>query len=179
MNIRVKIIIILAILVVIILLGVFIVFPNIRTGIKNSSDIEKEKEENIALKNRLNELLVMRDEYHLLNAENQRYILQLPPENDISIFTNEIYDIARYSFVDIHSIGYSEKRPGREEEKLGLSVIEASISLEGNYYNIMAFLNAMERMPRIVKVDNIIMQSSRENHEIINAYMNIKFYYRT
>jgi type IV pilus assembly protein PilO len=179
MDTRLKIIIIIAILVVIILLGVLVALPNTRTGIKNSIDIEKEKEENIALKNRLNELLAMRDEYHLLNAENQRYILQLPPENDISIFTNEIYDIAGYSFVNIHSIGYSEKSPGKEEEKLGLAVIEASISLEGSYYNIMAFLNAMERMPRIVKVDNIIMQASSDNHEIINAYINIKFYYRT
>ena len=178
MTIRLKIIIILAILLVIILLTVLVIVPNISSSTKNSAAIVKEKEDNITLKNRLNELLIIRDEYYLLNAEYRKYSLQLPSENDISIFTNEIYDIAQYSDVDVRSISFSEQSVTEEDEKLGLSTINASLIIEGSYYNIMNLLSAMERMPRIVKVANIVLQSTTDNYESINAYMTIKLYYR-
>lgn len=179
MSTRIKIIIILAVLLVIILLTVLIVVPNISVSTRNNAALEKEKEDNIALRNRLNELLIIRDEYYSLDAEYRKYSLQLPSENDMSIFTNDIYDIAKYSDVNIQSMSYTEKTASKEEEKLGLSVIEASLIVEGSYHNIMNFLNAMERMSRIVKVDNLILQTTIDNYENINAYINIKMYYRT
>lgn len=178
MTIRVKIIAIVAILVVIILLTVAFVVTNISTMIKNSNELGKEKENSVTLKSRLDELLAVRDKYNLLEAEYSKYLLQLPRENDMSIFTNEINDIAKYSDVNISSINYSEKAASKEGEKLGLSVIEASLIVEGSYYNIMNFLNTIEKMTRIVKVNNLVFQTTEDDYENINANINIEMYYK-
>jgi Tfp pilus assembly protein PilO len=178
MTIRVKIIAIVAILVVIILLTVAFVVTNISTAIKNSNELGIEKENSVTLKSRLDELLAVRDKYNLLEAEYSKYLLQLPRENDMSIFTNEINDIAKYSDVNISSINYSEKAASKEGEKLGLSVIEASLIVEGSYYNIMNFLNTIEKMTRIVKVNNLVFQTTEDDYENINANINIEMYYK-
>ncbi|MDD3628566.1 MAG: type 4a pilus biogenesis protein PilO [Actinomycetota bacterium] len=178
MTIRVKIIAIVAILVVIILLTVAFVVTNISTMIKNSNELGIEKENSVTLKSRLDELLAVRDKYNLLEAEYSKYLLQLPRENDMSIFTNEINDIAKYSDVNISSINYSEKAASKEGEKLGLSVIEASLIVEGSYYNIMNFLNTIEKMTRIVKVNNLVFQTTEDDYENINANINIEMYYK-
>ncbi|MDD5600691.1 MAG: type 4a pilus biogenesis protein PilO [Actinomycetota bacterium] len=178
MTIRVKIIAIVAILVVIILLTVAFVVTNISTMIKNSNELGIEKENSVTLKSRLGELLAVRDKYNLLEAEYSKYLLQLPRENDMSIFTNEINDIAKYSDVNISSINYSEKAASKEGEKLGLSVIEASLIVEGSYYNIMNFLNTIEKMTRIVKVNNLVFQTTEDDYENINANINIEMYYK-
>lgn len=178
MTIRVKIIAIVAILVVIILLTVAFVVTNISTMIKNSNELGIEKENSVTLKSRLDELLAVRDKYNLLEAEYSKYLLQLPRENDMSIFTNEINDIAKYSDVNISSINYSEKAASKEEEKLGLSSIEASLIVEGSYYNIMNFLNTIEKMTRIVKVNNLVFQTTEDDYENINANINIEMYYK-
>jgi len=178
MTIRVKIIAIVAILVVIILLTVAFVVTNISTAIKNSNELGIEKENSVTLKSRLDELLAVRDKYNLLEAEYSKYLLQLPRENDMSIFTNEINDIAKYSDVNISSINYSEKAASKEGEKLGLSVIEASLIVEGSYYNIMNFLNTIEKMTRIVKVNNLVFQTKEDDYENINANINIEMYYK-
>jgi Tfp pilus assembly protein PilO len=177
MTTRVKIIIIVAILVVIILLSVVLITTNVFAVSKNSEELEKEKENNAAIKSRLNELLIVRDEYNLLDAEYRKYSLQLPGENNMSIFTNEIYDIAGYSDINIKSINYSEKAASKGEEKLGLSVVEANLTIEGSYYSIMNFLNTMERMTRIVKVDNFVLQAPEGDFENISGNIGIKMYY--
>jgi Tfp pilus assembly protein PilO len=179
MTTRVKIIIIVAILAVIILLSVALITTGVFAVAKNSAELEKEKENNITLKSRLNDLLIVRDDYNLLEAEYSKYSLQLPGENDMSIFTNEIYDIAGYSDVNIKSINYSEKAAYKGEEKRGLSIVEASLTIEGSYYNIMNFLNTMERMTRIVKVDSVVLQASEGNYENISGNISIKMYYKT
>ncbi|MDD3819650.1 MAG: type 4a pilus biogenesis protein PilO [Actinomycetota bacterium] len=178
MTVRVKIITIVAILIVIILLTVAFVVTNISTMIKNSNELRKEKENSATLKSRLDELLAVRDKYNLLEAEYSKYSLQVPQKNDMSIFTNEINDIAKYSDVNINSINYSEKAASEEEEKLGLASIEASLIVEGSYYNIMNFLNTMEKMTRIVKVNNLVLQTAEDDYENINANINIEMYYK-
>ena len=178
MTVRVKIITIVAILIVIILLTVAFVVTNISTMIKNSNELRKEKENNATLKSRLDELLAVRDKYNLLEAEYSKYSLQVPQKNDMSIFTNEINDIAKYSDVNINSINYSEKAASKEEEKLGIDSIEASLIVEGSYYNIMNFLNTMEKMTRIVKVNNLVLQTAEDDYENINANINIEMYYK-
>jgi Tfp pilus assembly protein PilO len=178
MDIKLKIILIIVILLLIILLGIFVVFPNFTSGINKNNEIQNEKEKNTALNTRLDELLLTRDEYYLLDAEYQKYSLQLPSENDISIFTNEVYDIANYSNIEIYSIDYGESSVSEEDEKLGLSVIRANMVIEGSYYDIINFLSALERIPRIIKIDDLILQTAEDNYESITANIRIRLYYK-
>jgi len=179
MSIKLKIILIIIILLLIIILGIFVVFPNASSSINKTSEIQNEKEKNKALNARLDELLIIRDEYSLIDAEYQKYSLQLPSENDISIFTNEVYDIANYSGVEIYSIDYSDGAANEEDEKLGLSLIRANMVIEGSYYDIVNFLSALERIPRIIKIDSIILQTAQDNYESITANIRIRLYYKT
>ncbi len=178
MNIKIKIIIIIAIFLVIVLLTVLVLVPNLTASIKNNASIEREKEENKALMENLNNLILVRDEYHLMNAEYQKYSLQLPTGGDNSIFTNEIYDIASYSDVDIYSINYSEKTVSEEEEKMGLVITEADLIIDGSYYDILNFINTVEKIPRIAKVNKIIIQSTGSEYEYLSANIRIELYYK-
>ena len=88
----------------------------------------QEREDNKTFNETLDSLLLLRNDYYALSAEYQKYSLQLPSENNISIFTNEVYDIANFSNVVIYSIDYSDKPSvAEEEEKSGKATIEANL----------------------------------------------------
>ena len=108
----------------------------------------------------------------------KKYSLQLPSENNISIFTNEVYDIANFSNVVIYSIDYSDKPSvAEEEEKSGKATIEANLILQGSYYDVMNFIKTIERMPRIVIIKDIVIQSNEDNPENLSAYITAELYY--
>ncbi len=176
MSVRIKIIIIIAILVVIILLTVLILIPNFTASISNSTAIEAEKQNYQTLEAQLEETMLVEDEYYLLNAEYQKYLLKLPMENNISVITNEFYDIADYSNVDIHSIDYSEGSVGDKEGEMKLNKIDADVIIVGSYYDIITFINVVEKIPRISKIMNVMIQSTEDNYEDINAYIKIEMY---
>ncbi len=179
MSSKVKIIFIVAIFLISVLLVVLFIIPNLSTSIKANTAIEKERENNKAFNETLKELLLLRDEYYSLNAEYQKYSLQLPSENDISVFTNEIYDIAKYSDVAIYSIDYSEKSSAADEKEKEpeRTIIEADLILTGSYYNIINFIKTMERMPRIVTIEDIIIQSTESEYANLSAYITAQLYY--
>ena len=174
-----KIIFIIIALIAIALLLILYIVPNLSASIETGKAIETEREENKAFMERLGELLLERDEYNALNAKYQKYSLQLPSENNISIFTNEIYDIAKYSNVVIYSIDYVDIPVEVEKEKEPeFAIIEADLILAGPYYNIMNFIKTMERMPRIVIIEDIILQSTEDEYENLSAYITAQLYYK-
>jgi hypothetical protein len=42
----------------------------------------------------------------------------------------------------------------------------------------MNFLNTIEKMTRIVKVNNLVFQTTEDDYENINANINIEMYYK-
>jgi len=178
MSNRIKIIIIIIILLAIVLVVVTILLPNLFGVINKNTSIEQEKINNQSLNEQLNSLLVVKDEYNMLNAEYQKFSLQLPSDSDISVFTNEIDDIAEYSNVDIYSIDYSEKAVSEEEKKMGLVLIEVELAINGSYNDILNFINTVEKIPRIVKIQSFIIQSTEDNYENLNSYIRANLYYK-
>lgn len=181
MSSKVKIIFIVAIFLLSVLLVVLFIIPNLSASIRTNAAIEKERENNKAFNETLKELLLLRDRYYSLNAEYQKYSLQLPSENDISVFTDEIYDIAKYSNVAIYSIDYSEKTSATDEgkKKPEETIIKADIILQGSYYNIINFIKAIERAPRIVTIEDVIIQSTEDEYENLSAYITAQLYYKS
>jgi len=179
MGYRIKILFIAIIFLASVALIVLFIIPNLSSSIKINAEIEKEREDNKAFNDELKNLLLVRDEYYALNAGYQKYSLQLPSENNISIFTNEIYDIAKYSNVVIYSIDYVDIPVEVEKEKEPeFAIIEADLILAGPYYNIMNFIKTMERMPRIVIIEDIILQSTEDEYENLSAYITAQLYYK-
>ncbi|MDD5622075.1 MAG: type 4a pilus biogenesis protein PilO [Actinomycetota bacterium] len=173
-----KIVLIASIFLLSVLLVFLFIVPNLSANTEISTAIEKERQDNKAFNETLKTLLSVRNEYYALSAEYQKYSLQLPSDNDISIFTNEVYDIANFSNVVIYSIDYSEKPDiGKEEEKSGKTTIEANLILQGSYYDVMNFVRTIERMPRIVIIKDIIIQSNEDDSESLSAYITAELYY--
>lgn len=173
-----KIILIVSIFILSVLLVFLLIVPNLSNSTETSIAIEKERQDNKTLNETLKSLLSIRNEYYPLSAEYQKYSLQLPSDNDISIFTNEIYDIANYSNVAIYSIDYKDKSNVEEREgESGKITMEANLILEGSYYDVMNFIKTIERMPRIVIIKDIIMQSNEDDTGSLNAYITAELYY--
>ena len=179
MSNTVKIILIIVFFIINVLLVLLLIIPNLSANTVASMAIETERENNESNINRLNQLILVRDEYNTLNAEYQTYSMQLPSENDISVFTNDIYDVAKFSGITINSVDYVEKAlvVEEEEEKSPERLIEANFSLEGSYRNIINFVRTIEKMPRIVIVEDFIIQSVAEEYESLNAFVTVKLYY--
>lgn len=177
MGYRIKILFIAIIFLASVALIVLFIIPNLSSSIRINTEIEKEREDNKTFNEELKNLLLVRNEYYALNAAYQKYTLQLPSENDISIFTNEVYDIAKYSDVTIYSIDYVDIPVKVEEEKEPeFAIIEADLILAGPYYNIMNFIKTIEKMPRIVIIKDIILQSTEEDYEEVDAYITVQLY---
>jgi Tfp pilus assembly protein PilO len=179
MSNTIKIILIIVFFVINVLLVLLLIIPNLSANTVSSMAIETERENNRSNINRLNQLILVRDEYNTLNAEYQTYSMQLPSENDISVFTNDIYDVAKFSGITINSVDYAEQALGgeEEEEESPERLIKANFSLEGSYYNIINFVRTIEKMPRIVIVEDFIIQSVAEEYESLNAFVTVKLYY--
>jgi Tfp pilus assembly protein PilO len=178
MSNTIKIILIIVFFVINVLLVLLLIIPNLSANTVASMEIETERENNRSNINRLNQLILVRDEYNTLNAEYQTYSMQLPSENDISVFTNDIYDVAKFSGITINSVDYVEQAlGGEEEEESPERLIKANFSLEGSYYNIINFVRTIEKMPRIVIVEDFIIQSVAEEYESLNAFVTVKLYY--
>lgn len=175
-----KIIFIIIVLIATFLLLILYIVPNLSESIKTREAIKMEREDNKALRERLGELLLERDEYNALNAKYQKFSLELPSENDISIFTDEIYDIAKYANVNINSIDYTEKSASvKVEEETEILITEVSLVLEGSYYNILNFIRTMENIPRIVTIEDVMLQSpGDEYYERLSAYITAEIYYK-
>ena len=177
MSNTVKIILIIVFFVINVLLVLLLIIPNLSANTAASMAIETERENNGSNINRLNQLILVRDEYNTLNAEYQTYSMQLPSENDTSVFTNDIYDVAKFSGITINSVDYAEQALAEEEEKSPERLIKANFSLEGSYYNIINFVRTIEKMPRIVIVEDFIIQSVVEEYESLNVFVTVKLYY--
>ena len=178
-----KIIFILIALIAIALLLILYIVPNLSESIETGKAIETEREDNKAFRERLGELLLERDEYNALNAKYQKFSLELPSENDTSIFTEEIYDIEKHANVNINSIDYAEKttslkvkeEPGKEPEIL---IKEVTLALEGSYSDILHFIETLEGMPRIVTIGDITLQPTGEDYERLSVSITAEIYYK-
>jgi len=157
----------------------------IRPALVNSLElayrIEQEKGSQNSLESRIGELLDIKSNYNILDAEYQKLSMELPSSINLSILTNEIYDIARYADVYMHSVDFKEEVIPEEEKKEGvdLSVIEINMVAGGSYHQILNFLSTLEKIPRIIIIEDIIIQSTGEGEDYNNlmAYIIAKSYF--
>lgn len=174
-----KIVFIILICVIIIFLFIFLVRPIVVTNLNLISKISEEKKVYNTLRLELSELVSLKNKYYALNAEYQKISMQLPSDCDISVLTSEIYDFAKYAGIDIQSINFEKKNitedSKKEEQKIGK--MEIDMIVEGSYYQILNFLNTIEIMPRIIKINDIIIQSGTEDYENLLAYITAESYF--
>ena len=178
MNNITKIIFILIALIAIVLLLILYIVPNLSDSIEISEAIETKREDNKASRERLGGLLLEKDGYNALNAKYQKFSLELPSEDDIDIFIIEINDRAVDYNVDIKSIVPADKIISvKVKEEPEILIKEVALALEGSYYDILCFIQTLEEMPRIVTIEDIMLQSTGEDYEWLSASIIAEIYY--
>ena len=171
------------IIVLVFMISVFLLLLVIRPILLRSGEhlirVAEEKERNISLNAELDHYLLVRGQYYLLNAEYQKLAMELPDNDDTLILTNELYEIARYTEIEIMMLDFKENIIPEDELKV-LPVKEISINmvLEGSYYQILNYINTIEIMPRIMKVEDIIMQSASSESDDLLIYITAKTYFK-
>jgi len=174
-----KIIVIAMIFVVSVFLLLLIVRPALLRSSNHLIRTAEEEEKNNSLNAELDNYLEDRDQYYLLNAEYQKLAMELPDKDDILILTNELYEIARYTEIDIMNLAFVETGISEKElTKTPVKEINIDLVLEGSYYQILNFINTIEIMPRIMKVENIIIQTVSSESDDLLIYITAKTYFK-
>ncbi len=172
-----KIIFIVLIIIITIALFAFIVMPNFSGSTEYAYRINQERADKSRLEADLCEFLAAKDKYHMLNAEYQNLCMQLPHDIDITVLTNEIYDIARYADVDIQYIDFADKTIAEDENEKNIGVIESNLILEGSYYQILGFINTVEIMPRVIRIEDMAIRAGEESYNRLIAYISFESYF--
>ncbi len=171
------------VIVLVFIVSVFLLLLIVRPALFKSGDhlirITEEEERNKSLNAEMDQYLEDRDQYYLLNAEYQKLAMELPDKDNTMLLTNELYEIARYTEIDIMNLSFTEKDIGKKElTKTPAKEISVSLVLEGSYYQILNFINTIEIMPRIMKVENIIIQTSMSENDDLLIYITAKTYFK-
>jgi len=170
------------IIAVVFILSIFILLLIVRPVLTRSGShiarVTEEKAKNITLNSELDNFITARDEYYLLNAEYQRLSMELPEKSDLSILTNELYEIARYTEVEIENLSFDETKIDEKElRKTPVKEIKIDLVLKGSYYEILNYINTMEIMPRIIKVEDIVVQTSGSSYNDLLAFVIVRTYF--
>jgi len=173
-----KIIIIVLIFIISVFLLLIVVRPALVRSSKHFSRILEEEEKNAGLNNELDAYLNDRDSYYLLNAEYQKLAMELPAKDDILKLTNELYEISRYTEVEINSLTFTEEKIDEDDlKKTPVKEISLAIVLSGTYYEILNYINTIEIMPRIIKIEDIVIQNPSEDFDNLSAFINAKTFF--
>ena len=173
-----KIIIIVAVFILSIFILLLIVRPVLMRSGSHIAQLTEEKAKNITLNSELDNYVSARDDYYLINAEYQKLNMELPEKSDLSILTNELYEIARYTNVEIENIAFEESKIGEEDlRKTPVKEIKIDMVLQGSYYEILNCINTMEIMPRLIKVEDVAVQTSGGDHDNLLAFIIAKTYF--
>lgn len=171
------------VIVLVFIVSVFLLLLIIRPALLRSGNhlirITEEEEKNSSLNIELDNYLENRDQYYLLNAEYRKLAMELPDADDTLLLTNELYEIARYTEVDITNLVFTESKIEEEDlAKTPVIQIDIDLMLEGSYYQILNFINTIEIMPRIMNLENIFIQVPSSDFDELLAYITIKTYFK-
>ncbi|MDD3520782.1 MAG: type 4a pilus biogenesis protein PilO [Actinomycetota bacterium] len=150
-------------------------------------EINSNSQQKIVLEDEINDLLRSRSNYYFLNALFEKYNTEIPLSDSITVLTDQIYEIGKYSGILIESVDFKEidESTGKKNEINPIGTINVNVSVSGSYYQVLTFLNTIEIMPRLIKVENISLDSQgvyeiedlNENILDISALINFKAFY--
>lgn len=173
------------IIVVIFIISIFVLLVFMRPSLirngKLLNSISSEQEKNISLNSEIRTYLTARENFYAVNAEYEKLSMELPVKNDLSILTNELYEVGKYTGIEIQSLTYEELKAAVDREGLieviPVKQIKIDLVISGTYYQVLNFINTIERVPRIIKIEDILVQVSGEDHEKLTGYIRAKTFF--
>jgi Tfp pilus assembly protein PilO len=167
-----KIIIVVVVFIISVFLLLMIIRPALIRSTRHLAEISEEEEKNTGLNSELDNYLEDRYRYYILNAEYLKLNMELPDNDDVVLLTNELYEIAGYTGGEIISLSFTEVSIDEEElKKTPTKEIAIDMALEGSYYEILNFINTIEIMPRVIKVEDVVIQSPANDYDNLLAFI--------
>jgi len=174
----VKIIIVVFVLITIIATTIVFLVPGIRQATTRSIALQDQK---IAYNDLLADeerIKVLIDNSKVLEAKNEVLSMKLPYEHDISILTNELYEIAQISGVTINNIDHTKiDADTKEDEASPINIFETNLSIQGSYYDTLSFVYTLEIMPRVATLEKVTIEADSEDYELLSVYITFNSYY--
>jgi len=104
--------------------------------------------------------------------------LLLPASSGYSSVTSELGEIARKSGVSLEGTSF---KPTAIPDR-GLTEVSMESRIEGDYKNVILFLNGLQRSANIYEVESLRLAPQKENKgpaNVIKVALNLKTYFRT
>ena len=172
-----KIAIIIVLVLIIAVLFVFLTLPIYNSNAKLISQIMQNSQLKITYENNIKSLLKSKSNFYMYNALFDKYNTQIPLNGNISILTDQIYELEKYSGVKIKAISFKDldiknkSNKPNEEDVIGNVIID--LNANGTYYQILTFINALEIMPRFIKIEAISLKTLNVTNESSTEYNNL------
>ncbi|HVH72553.1 MAG TPA: type 4a pilus biogenesis protein PilO [Candidatus Dormibacteraeota bacterium] len=102
----------------------------------------------------------------------------LPASSGYSSVSSELGEIAKKSDVIRQGINF---KPTPIPER-GLTEVAMELTIEGNYRNVILFLNGLQRSDRIYEVESLTLATQKETRgpaNVIKVDLHLKTYFRT
>ncbi|OFW55644.1 MAG: hypothetical protein A2Y75_05520 [Candidatus Solincola sediminis] len=160
---------------VIFVLGLFvIVFPQ-KT---KASDIDKqitETEQSIGLEgNRLSQLKQYEKDPDQFNRQIDALKEKIPETVELADIIQLLDHAAEESGLDFFSF-----KPSTPVSSSGIYVVTSEVSLQGRYFNLIEFLNQIERLPRTIKVVSLEIAPSDDSLPYLEIVLTLRAYFTT
>ncbi len=149
-----------------IIIGVsaFLILPIIKNNTMLVLKINENYKEKTDFENNIESLLEIKSRYYILNAQLEKYNIQVPLNGNIPNLTDQIYEIEKYSGVKIVTINFKDAdQENKDNQKDMLGNIIVDLNIRGSYYQILTFINTAEIMPRFIRIENFSIQTYQDS----------------
>jgi type IV pilus assembly protein PilO len=122
--------------------------------------------QNQELQLRLDRLRAAQDDAPALTADVDQLRRAIPDDPGLAQFLLDANDAASAAGVDFQSVSPS---PPEASQVGGPPVIRLAINVSGTYFSIIDYLDRLEKLPRLVVVDNVTMTPSQDTDQVALA----------
>ena len=159
-----------------IILIIFAIRPTIMTMTRINSEINKKKETESALADKISALTELDTQYIGLEDDFKNISLVFPTEGNFSLFMANIDAISSRNSFTLVSLAFSEYK---NENPLDTSIVEpwlVRLTVEGKRANLINFLEDLESLPMYPVVESLTFSEDEENGDNVRFTVSVRIY---
>jgi len=157
MNRRLPLFVGIGVLVLTVLVFMFLYSPKKQAVDKARSDVAAAQAQQGQLEVHLAELLAVKQQAQETNVQLQRIATQIPPTEDMPGLIRQLKLASDKVGVDLTAQANGSPAPAVSGTYSTLSI---GVTVSGNFFQIVDFLNQLETLPRLMKVNTVAVESS-------------------
>jgi Tfp pilus assembly protein PilO len=131
------------------------------------------------LKESIDRAQKIRDSIPAIQKDCDRFEQSLSPASSgYSAVRSELGAVARKSGIQLDDLSFKQT----EIANRGMTEVAIDVTVNGNYKNVIGFLNGLQRSPNLYEVDALTLASENANQasaNIIKVALHLKTYFRT